>query len=385
MNIPNIKSKSIPDTKSRLQSLDALRGFDMFWIISAEVIIHGLSQATNFPVFNWMSAQLHHSPWDGFTFYDMIFPLFIFIAGVSMPFSFGKQFEKSGVNKLLVKKSIYRSLFKRTIILILLGMIINHAQNLSGYENTRFASVLGRIGLSCFFAAVIFLNTNLRGQVISFFILLLGYWAALKLIPVPGFGAGVLTPEGNLPAYIDRMFLPGQVLRKVYDPEGILSTIPAIATALLGVFGGQFLRHSFDKINKLRKGLILFIVGIILLLLGLLWNQVFPINKNMWTSSFVLYAGGWSVLLLSVFYLVIDVWEMRKWSMPLVWIGMNSILIYMASHGVLNFESSSQFLFGGLINLTPEIWHLTWLWVGVAIIQFAGLYFLYKKRLFWKI
>lgn len=385
MNIPNIKSKSIPDTKSRLQSLDALRGFDMFWIISAEVIIHGLSQATNLPVFNWMSAELHHSPWNGFTFYDMIFPLFIFIAGVSMPFSFGKQFDKSGVNRLLVKKNIYRSLIKRTVILILLGMIVNHAQNLNGYENTRFASVLGRIALSCFFAALIFLNTSLRGQLISFFVLLLGYWAALMLIPVPAFGAGVLTPEGNLPAYIDRMLLPGLALRKVYDPEGLLSTIPAIATALLGVFGGQFLRHSFDKINKLRKGIILFIAGIILLLLGLLWNHVFPINKNMWTSSFVLYAGGWSVLLLSVFYLVIDVWEMRKWSMPLVWIGMNSILIYMASHGVVNFESSSQFLFGGLINLTPEIWHLTWLWVGVAIIQFVLLYFLFKKRLFWKI
>jgi predicted acyltransferase len=376
---------TIANTNSRLQSLDALRGFDMFWIISAEVIIHGLSQATNLPVFNWMSGQLHHSPWNGFTFYDMIFPLFIFIAGVSMPFSFGKQFEKNVANRLSVKKNIYKSLIKRTIILILLGMIVNHAQNLSGYENTRFASVLGRIALSCFFAALIFLNTNLRGQLISFFILLLGYWAALTLIPVPGFGAGVLTPEGNLSAYIDRIFLPGKVLRKVYDPEGILSTIPAIGTALLGVFGGQFLRHSFDKINGLRKGLILFIAGIILLLLGLLWNIVFPINKNMWTSSLVLYAGGWSVLLLSGFYLVIDVWKMRKWSMPLLWIGMNSILIYMASHGVVNFESSSQFLFGGLINLTPEMWHLTWVWVGVALIQFVLLYFLFKKRLFWKI
>lgn len=380
-----MEEKTIPVTKSRLQSLDALRGFDMFWIISADVIVHGLSQATNLPIFNWMSGELHHSTWNGFTFYDMIFPLFIFIAGVSMPFSFGKQFEKSGTDKLLVKRSIYRSLIKRTIILILLGLIINGAQFLRGYENIRFASVLGRIALSCFFAAIIFLNANLRSQMIAFVILLLGYWAALTLIPVPGFGAGVLTPEGNLSAYIDRRFLPGQVLRKVYDPEGILSTIPAIATALLGVFTGQFLRYSFKKINKSGKGSILFIVGIVLLLLGLLWNRVFPINKNMWTSSFVLYAGGWSVLLLSVFYLVIDVWGMRKWSMPLVWIGMNSILIYMASHGVINFESSSQFLFGGLINLTPEIWHLTWLWTGVAVIQFALLYFLFRKKIFWKI
>jgi predicted acyltransferase len=387
MNITDIKdkTKAAYNTKNRLQSLDALRGFDMFWIISAEVIIHGMAKATNLPFFNWMSGQLHHTPWNGFTFYDMIFPLFIFIAGVSMPFSFGNQFEKNPFNKLLVKKKIYRSLIKRTIILILLGMIVNGAQNFNSYENTRFASVLGRIALSCFFAALIYLNTNLRSQVIFFFSLLIGYWAALTLIPVPGFGAGVLTPEGNLPAYIDRMFLPGQVLRKVYDPEGILSTIPAIATAMLGVFVGRFLRYSSDKINKLRKGLILTIVGIALVFIGLLWNLVFPINKNMWTSSFVLYAGGWSILLLSIFYLVIDVWEIRKWSMPLVWIGMNSILIYMASHGVINFESSSKFLFGGLISLVPEVWQLMWLWVGVALIQFLLLYFLFKKKLFWKI
>lgn len=373
------------NSSQRLQSLDALRGFDMMWIISVEGIIHGLAGATNLPVFNWMSNQLVHTRWNGFTFYDMIFPLFIFVAGVSMPFSYGKKFEGSGAIPSQVKKSIYWSLIKRTLLLILLGMIINGAQSLQGYDHTRFASVLGRIALSCFLAALIFLNTGLRGQLIAFFLLLFGYWALMTLIPVPGFGAGVLTPEGNLSGWLDRRFLPGQVLRKVYDPEGILSTIPAIATALLGVFTGRFLRFQTGKLSKLKKGMILLAAGIILLLLGLLWNQVFPINKNIWTSSFVLYAGGWSLLLLSLFYLVIDVWGMRKWSKPLVWIGMNSILIYMASHGVVNFKSSSQFLFGGLINLTPEIWHSVWLWTGVAIIQMALLYFLYSRKLFWKI
>ena len=385
MNVAFKRNAAIINTQSRLQPLDALGGFDMIWIISGEGIIHGLATATNLPAFTWMSSQLHHTPWNGFTFYDMIFPLFIFIAGVSMPFSFGNQFEKGGINRSLVKKNIYKSLFKRTVILILLGMVVNGALNFNGYENTRFASVLGRIALSCFFAALIFLNTHLRGQLTFFFALLIGYWAALTMIPVPGFGAGDLTPEGNLPAYIDRMFLPGQVLRKVYDPEGILSTIPAISTALLGIFAGRFLRYSAVKMNKLKKGLILALAGMVLLFAGLLWNLVFPINKNMWTSSFVLYAGGWSLLLLAVFYLVIDVWNIRKWSMPLVWIGMNSILIYMASHGVVNFKSSSQFLFGGLINLTPETWHPVWLWTGVAIIQLALLYFLFRKKFFWKI
>lgn len=129
----------------------------------------------------------------------------------------------------------------------------------------------------------------------------------------------------------------------------------------------------------------LFITGLLFMALGWAWGQTFPINKTMWTSSFVLYAGGWSFLLFGFFYLVIDVAEYKKWSQPLVWIGTNSILIYMAAHGLINFESTAQFLFGGLINQTPEIWHPPLLWIGVALIQLTGLYFLYIKKLFLKI
>jgi predicted acyltransferase len=396
------------DKQVRLQSLDALRGFDMFWIISGEGIFHGLASVvmakhslTRNPD-DWqigtnsdlsfieritvgISNQLHHSPWNGFTFYDMIFPLFIFIAGVSMPYSFNNQLEKAGIHQAAAKKLIYRSLIKRTIILLLLGMVVNGALTFAGYENTRFASVLGRIALSCFFAAIIFLNTNLKGQIIWFAGLLLGYWAAMMFIPVPGFGAGVLTTEGNLSAYVDRILLPGKLHRIVYDPEGLFSTIPAICSAMLGVFAGQFLRASSPKWNLSKKAVALFVSGIILLAAGLIWNLVFPINKIMWTSSFVLYAGGWSVLLLALFYWIIDVAGYKKWSMPLVWIGMNSILIYMAAHGIVNFESTSQFLFGGLINQTSEAYHAAFLWMGVAVIQLSALYFLYKKKWFLKL
>jgi predicted acyltransferase len=396
------------NTTVRLRSLDALRGFDMFWIISGEGIFHGIANVvmtkhslTRNPV-DWqiattsglslwermavgISNQLHHSPWNGFTFYDMIFPLFIFIAGVSMPFSFSRQLEKGGIYKAIVKKNICRSLIKRTIVLILLGMVVNGALKFQGYENTRFASVLGRIALSCFFAAIIYLNCSLRKQLIWFAVLLPGYWAAMMLLPVPGFGAGVLTAEGNLSAYVDRILLPGKLHRTVYDPEGLLSTIPAIGSALLGVFAGQFLQWQSEKWNKVKKGLALTIAGIVLLGAALLWDLFFPINKNMWTSSFVLFAGGWSVLLLALFYLIIDVAGYKKWSMPFVWIGMNSILIYMAAHGIVNFEYSSQFLFGGLISKAPETWQPALLWTGVAIIQFAVLYFLYKKKWFLKL
>ncbi len=410
---PQQNNIAIPKA-TRLLSLDALRGFDMFWIISGEGIFHGLANVvlTKHALYrnpaDWqialssdlnfwermavgISNQLHHTPWNGFTFYDIIFPLFIFIAGISMPFSFGKQMEHASVNDpgsclhgpALAKKNIYRSLLKRTLILIFLGMVVNGLFKWQGYENTRIASVLGRIALSCFFAAIIYLNSSLRTQVIWFAGLLLLYWAAMMWIPVPGYGAGILTPEGNLEAYIDRVLLPGKLHRAVYDPEGLLSTIPAIGTAMLGIFTGQFLRN--EKLTSAKKVLILIGAGTGLLLLGLLWSIVFPINKNMWTSSFVLYAGGWSVLLFALFYYVIDVVGLKKWSIPFVWVGCNSILIYMAAHGVVNFESTSAFLFGGLYNKTPEVWHSALQWTGVALIQFAALYFLYKKKWFLKV
>jgi predicted acyltransferase len=391
---------------ARLLSLDALRGFDMFWIISGEGIFHGLANVvlTKHALYrnptNWqiaatgdlnfwertavgISNQLHHTVWNGFTFYDMIFPLFIFIAGISMPFSYGKQMEKAGANISIAKKNIYRSLIKRTLILIFLGMVVNGLFKWQGYENTRMASVLGRIALSCFFAGLIFLNCGLRTQIIWFAGLLLGYWAAMMLIPVPGFGAGILTPEGNLAGYVDRILLPGKLHRVVYDPEGLLSTIPAIGSAMLGVFAGQLLQN--EKLTSSKKVIILSASGIALLLLGLLWDIVFPINKNMWTSSFVLFAGGWSVLLFALFYCIIDVAGLRKWSMPFVWVGCNSILIYMAAHGLVNFTSTSEFLFGGLYGKAPTPWHEPLMWTGVAIIQFAAMYFLYRKKWFLKV
>ncbi len=392
----------------RLWSLDALRGFDMFWIVCGEGIFHGLANGvmtkhalTRNPE-NWqisvngdlnfaerlavvVSNQLHHSPWNGFTFYDLIFPLFIFIAGVSMPYSFGNQLEKAGPNHSIARKKIYRSLIKRTIILILLGMVVNGALQFPGYEHTRFASVLGRIAISCFIGAIIFLNFNLRGQVAWFVGLLLAYWAAMMLMPVPGFGAGDLTPEGNLAAYIDRLLLPGKLHRTVYDPEGLLSNIPAAGSALLGIFTGQFLRMSSPRWSMKGKCVALAISGIVLLALGWVWGMFFPINKTMWTSSFVLYAGGWSLLLLAAFYWVTDIVQIRKWSMPFVWLGMNSILIYVAAHGAINFESTSHFIFGGFINMVPALWQEACLWIGVALLQFAGLYFLYKKKIFLKV
>ncbi|MBC7922694.1 MAG: DUF5009 domain-containing protein [Ferruginibacter sp.] len=368
---------------TRLASLDALRGFDMFWIMGGEGIAHALAKTTRWPVFNWLSKELEHTPWHGFTFYDMIFPLFLFIAGVSMPFSLGARLAKADGGAS--KRALYASMIRRTLLLIFLGMVVNGLFEWNGYENTRFASVLGRIGLAWFFAGLIYLNTHLRGQILWFVGLLVGYWAAMTLVPVPGFGAGVLTTEGSLAAYLDRLLLPGKLYLGVHDPEGLFSAIPAVGTALLGVFTGRFLRHDSPRWPMVRKGIALAVAGTVLLGLGSAWNLVFPINKNLWTSSFVVYVGGWSLIFLAVFYLIIDVAGYRRWAFLFTLIGLNSITIYLASHGMINFLSTANFFFGGLIRQAPEPWQAVWTATAIVVVQLALLYFLYRNKLFLRV
>jgi predicted acyltransferase len=385
----NKYNMSKTNASGRLISLDALRGFVMFWIMSGEHIVHALAKAAPIPVFVWMSSQLHHTEWEGITFYDMIFPIFLFVAGVSMPYSFEKKMNAAGVSTPMElpsqqKKKIYLSMLKRTCILLLLGFIVNGLLRFDGYEQTRFASVLGRIGLAWFFAGLIYLNFDLKKQIFWFAGILIGYYLAMKLIPVPGFGAGVLTKEGSLEGYIDRLFLPGRLHSTVYDPEGLFSTIPAVATALLGMFLGTFLRASGTfSINK--KLLILVTSAIVLIALGLLWNYDFPINKRLWSSSFVCYVGGFSILFFTFFYLIIDVLGFHKWAFPLLLIGSNSILIYMAAEGLVNFKHTADFVFGGLIKFSPLIWQPVLIASSVTVVQLILLYFLYKRKWFLKV
>jgi predicted acyltransferase len=378
------------EKQDRLLSLDALRGFDMFWIMSGEGIVHALAKTTNAPVFLWMSGQLQHTVWNGFTFYDMIFPLFLFIAGVSMPYSIGSKLKKAGVDTAAQlssseKKTIYWSMIRRTLILLFLGMVVNGLLKFNGLENTRFPSVLGRIGLAWFFAGLIYLNFNIRGQIIWFVIILVGYWAAMLFIPVPGYGAGVLNMQGSLESYLDRLLLPGRLHDRIHDPEGVLSTIPAIGTALLGVFTGSFLKRSDPKWSMLKKGIALFAAGLVLMALGKLWDIEFPINKRIWTSSYVLYVGGLSVLFLAVFYFIIDVAGFKKWTSPLLWIGTNSIFIYICSEGLINFKHTAGYVFGGLVHLTPVLWQPVWAAVSVTVVQLILLYLLYRNKIFFKI
>lgn len=376
-------------TNGRLVSLDVLRGFVMFWIMSGEHIIHALAKAAPIPVFIWMSSQLHHAEWNGITFYDMIFPVFLFVAGVSMPYSFDKKMSLAGVKTpselpSKEKQKIYLSMLRRTCILVFLGFIVNGLLRFDGFDQTRFASVLGRIGLAWFFAGLIYLNFNLKQQLIWFAAILAGYYLAMKLIPVPNFGAGVLTKAGSLEAYIDRTLLPGRLHSKVYDPEGLFSTIPAIATALLGVFLGTFLRakNHFPSGKKLA---ILVLSALVLIGIGILWDYDFPINKHLWTSSFVCFVGGFSILFFTFFYLIIDLLGFQNWTFPLLLIGSNSILIYMAAEGLVDFKHTAEYVFGGIIKFLPLIWQPVFATLSVTLVQLMLLYFLYKKKWFLKV
>jgi len=377
-------------SRSRVLSLDALRGFDMFWIMSGEQIVHALARTTGWRIFTAMSDQLHHTVWNGFTFYDMIFPLFLFIAGIALPLSMQKKVHQAGVPAahLLTssdKRQLIGRMLRRTLILVLLGLVVNGALRFNGLENTRFPSVLARIGIAWFFAGLIYLSGGLRWQISWLIGLLLAYWVAMVCIPVPGYGAGVLTMQGSLESYIDRLLLPGRLHDGIHDPEGILSTIPAIGTALLGVLTGSFLQWESTAWPMWKKAVALAAAGALLVLLGLAWGFAFPINKRLWTSSFVLYAGGFSLLLLSIFYAIIDVAGYRKWAFPFVVIGANSILIYVASEGAIDFAHTANYFFGGLIHLSPLNGQQVWTAISVTVVQWIFLYILYKKKIFLKV
>ena len=373
-------TKSEGIKQDRLHSLDALRGFDMLWIAGGGYLIITLAALTGLPFFTWAAGQMEHVEWEGFRFYDMIFPLFLFIAGVSMPFSILKR-KKRGESM----QKLYVHMFKRLIILIFLGLVVNGFLRLD-FENQRYASVLARIGLAWFFAAVIVLNTSVRGQIIWFAGILISYWAVLKLIPVPGFGAGVLTPEGNLVAFIDQKLLPGKFCCYTFgDNEGILSTFPAICTALLGTFTGHLLISKDTRLTGLKKALIILAAGIISLAVGKLWSYNFPIIKNIWTSTFVLFAGGWSLILLAVFYLVIDVWGFRGWAFPFVVIGLNSITIYVIDTGIIDFGQMSKYFFGGIAHFFSDLAQPVILASGTVLCMWIFLYILYRNKIFLKV
>jgi predicted acyltransferase len=253
------------------------------------------------------------------------------------------------------------------------------------FSELRYGSVLGRIGLAWMFAAIIFLNTRMITRILWFSGLLLGYWILFLLFPAKDMGStDIYSQAGNFASYIDRVLMPGKLYLGSHDPEGIMSTMPAIGTALLGMLTGEFLLSGFFREKPLKKVLFMAGVALFLMLIGKLWGLTFPINKNLWTSSFVCWVGGLSLLLFSLFYLIIDVWKYRKWSFFFVVIGMNPITIYLAER-IINFRSANNFFFKGITEILPETLTPLINAIGLTTLAWLFLYILYKRKIFLKV
>ncbi|MFD2144476.1 acyltransferase family protein [Mucilaginibacter antarcticus] len=372
-----IPADDLQQTPTRLHSLDALRGFDMVWIMGLEPIVIELAKLTHWRVFETMAVQLVHPDWNGFHFYDLIFPLFLFMAGVSVPFSVGRELEKgTSRNKLLWR------VVRRGLILVIFGIVYNNGLNIKPIEEIRFGSVLGRIGLAYMCAAIIYLYAKEKWQIFWFWFFIVAYWLILEFASAPGFAAGDLTMEGNFASYFDRCFLPGKLYLGIHDPEGLFSTIPAISSGLLGILTGITLKKT--GLTQMKKVAYMSIIGVVFLLLAQLWNLDFPINKNLWSSSFVLNVGGYSLLLMSLFYYVIDVLGHKKWAFFFKIIGMNSILIYM-SKKFIDWPYTNEAFFNWLFQLVGDPYNLVIAALTYLMIKWLFLYLMYQKKIFLRV
>jgi predicted acyltransferase len=391
----------VPPPTRRLMSLDALRGFDMFWIAGGEEIVHTLYRAWPSGPMHVLDRQMDHKPWQGVAFYDLIFPLFVFIVGASLVFSVTRMIERDG-RAAALKRIIIRSL-----VLYLFGLFFYGGIS-KGVDHIRWLGVLQRIALSYLFAGLLFSFFRVRALIVICATLLLGYWGLTSLVPIRDFNlerhhleALGLTPESpetmsrflattdrvrgrfedglNLTQHIDFRYLPGFKWDGAYDPEGLLSTMGAIGTCLLGVFAGLLLRNP--AVPDQKKVLYLALAGIAGVCLGFLWGLQFPVIKKIWTSSYVLVAGGYACLLLAAFHQVIEIWQWRNWCTPFLWIGLNPITIYMVFN-LVPFDDFAQRLVGGPIKHALGAWGDFIITLVVVGLMLAFARFLYRRKIF---
>ncbi|MCJ7626795.1 MAG: DUF5009 domain-containing protein [Longimicrobiales bacterium] len=345
----------------RLLSLDAFRG----------LTIAGMILVNNPGSWGHVYAPLQHAEWHGWTPTDLIFPFFLFIVGVAIPFSFGQRLARGDS-----RQGLLRHVIRRSIILFLLGLFLA-AYPRFDLGNLRIMGVLQRIGLVYLLAASVFLFVGRRGRIWIVAGLLFGYWALLTLVPVPGFGPGDLSPDGNLGAYLDRLILGDRLWRGTWDPEGLLSTLPAVATTLLGIFTGEWLRSERTPGAKVRGLLAGGVAGIGM---GLLWGLSFPINKPLWTSSYVLFTAGAGLVLLAFFYWVMEVRTLQAWARPFVVYGMNAIAVFVASGLVAKQMGLTRV---GLNEVPLKAWIYDELFVPWAGPMNGSLLFAMSYVLFW--
>lgn len=370
-------SASQSGSNNRLLSLDALRGFDMFWILGADGLVRGLKALDDTASTRFLAGQLTHKEWAGFAFYDLIFPLFVFIVGVSLVFSLGRTLEREG-RAVAVKR-----ILRRTLLLLALGVFYSGGFS-SDWPDIRLLGVLQRIGLAYLFAGLAFCYVGWRGLVALCVGLLAGYWALMTFVAVPEIGAGVFEKGRNLSNWIDAQYLPGRKYDGTWDPEGLLSTLPAVGTCLLGVFAGMLLKDG--RRSDSTKVIWLLGAGAVGVAAGFAWGQQFPVIKKIWTSSFVLVAGGYSAILLAVFHQVTEVWQLRRWATPFVWIGMNPITVYLANN-IIGFRRLATRLAGGDVKrlldsvLAPGAGELAISLIGLGL-GVLLCWFLYRRKIF---
>lgn len=361
-------------SSERVMSIDALRGFDMFWIIGGGTVFASLHKIFGCPTTEFIKTQLSHVEWEGFRFEDLIMPLFMFIVGVVMPYSFQKRIDRGDK-----RGKLYVHIVRRTVILFILGMIAQG--DLLAYDLAVldiYCNTLQAIAAGYLIGSLVYLNLKVVGQVIVTAGLLLLFWGVMMLVPVPGHGAGQLTEDGNLAIWLDHLILGDFQDGTTYT--WILSSMVFACTVMLGIFAGQVLRL---KIGGLKKVLLLIVFGAVSLGLGMAWNIWFPIIKHLWTSSFVLYSAGICFLLLALFYLVIDVIGLKKWAFVFVVVGSNAIAVYMATH-LFDFRKWADIFLGPLYKHVGN-WDDLVRATGGLIIVWLILLWMYRKKSFIKI
>ena len=359
--------------ENRLISIDALRGLTMFFIIGGEKIFTSLYRIWPGSVTGVLSKNMEHAGWEGFYFYDQIFPLFLFLVGLLIPVVILRSRKKGKTNG-----EIIIHMAKRSAVLILLGLV-NYGLLRFDWPAMRWSSVLGRIGICYFIAGLFVLYTNWRIQAVVILIILIGYWAAVSFIPVPGYGPGILTPEGCLTTWLDQKLIPGALGLGIYDRQGVLSTFTALATAMTGVLAGYWLCTGR---SGNQKALGFLVAGFILLVAGWFWGQFFFISRNVWTSSFVLYTSGWSLLVLSLFYWITEVKGYRRWTFFFVVIGMNAVTIWVGQR-LIDFQFTTDAVFLGLSKYSGLLQPL-FMAICLIGVKWLFLLFLYKRNIFLK-
>jgi predicted acyltransferase len=360
-------------SSQRLMCVDALRGFDMLWIIGGSEVLVTLAKATGLGFLNNLPVHFEHS-WGQFHFYDLIMPLFLFIVGVVMPISFNKRLARGET-----RKKLYNHIIKRVIILYVLGLISSgHLLTFDMSEIHLLTDTLHAIAFGYLISSIMILELRLKWQIIITASLLLVYWVIMALIPIPGYGAGMYEPGTNLALYIDNA-----VLGHFQEGQGwtyIITNLTFVCSVMLGVFAGKILQSNRSQMKKVG---LLALIGISCIIAGKIWAIWFPIIHHLWTSSMVLFSSGLSFLLLSLFYLVIDVWGYNKWAFPFVVIGMNAIAVYVATH-LFDFSKIGNVFVGGLAKWAGP-WNNFVQALAALIVIWLILYWMYRNKTFIKI